>query len=201
MTGKKIAIVGAHCTGKTSLALALTLAAKEDFPRKKIGMLSENAPFCPLDLNERATPEAQLWVMCDQIKSETERSQKYDLLVCDRSSIDPLAYAMALYDLRAWKDERLEDFIDMSTRVAEFHAKTYDAVVYLKADEKRETVDDGFRSTDREFRSLVDKKFDALLLGLWDKRVLKQVDWYQQGDSHPEICESVSIASLEKWWA
>ena len=83
-----------------------------------------------MGMNERATPEAQLWVIMAQIREELELRSRAEVLVLDRALIDNFAYF-----LRATKGQ---DPFDVTPLVARW-SDTYDLYVRLRP----ETLDLG----------------------------------------------------------
>lgn len=145
----KVAFIGTHGVGKTTLAYGLAMRLKQ--LGANVGFLEELARRCPFPINEDTSLEAQTWILMETIRREIELSQIYEDVVCDRSVVDNycyLEYALgrrqALYELvRYWAD-------------------TYDLL--FKVPIRREFLrDDGTRSTDRAFQEGIDRTLDALL--------------------------------------
>jgi hypothetical protein len=86
----KIAFVGAHGVGKTTLCFEL--AARLKWMDYRVDMVKEVARGCPLPLNKDTTLEAQAWILHTQIAREIETGIGQDFLVCDRSVLDNYAY-------------------------------------------------------------------------------------------------------------
>lgn len=87
---RKIAFIGTHGTGKTTLAHDLVAALKKlhidaDF-------LGEIARKCPFPINENTTEKSQTWIILQQVTQELECEGKCDILVCDRSVFDGYCY-------------------------------------------------------------------------------------------------------------
>ncbi len=131
--------------------------------------------YSPLGMNERATPEAQLWVIMAQIREELELRSRAEVLVLDRAVIDNFAYF-----LRVTKGE---DPFDVTPLVARW-STTYDLYVRLKPDTP--LVADGVRSTNERFRNEVEKILDLIipryvpddrLVELWASEVTDSFDW------------------------
>jgi nicotinamide riboside kinase len=156
----KIAIIGTHSTGKTSIIQSLQEHLQ--YNNKKILILQELARECPYPINEKTTIKAQKWILDNQIKKENEINHTNNILITDRASLDNFAY---MY--RAHKEKNLHDF----EKKAVEHMKNYDAIFKtqkLEIDAQKDKI----RSTDYEFRDNI----DWIILHLLEKHNIK----YQQ---------------------
>ena len=82
----KIAFIGTHGVGKTTLCFELAaLLKKRD---KTVEMVREVARFCPLPINRDTTVAAQSWILHTEIAEELVAEHKPELLFCDRSVPD-----------------------------------------------------------------------------------------------------------------
>jgi hypothetical protein len=86
----KIAFIGSHGVGKTTLCFDLASRLK----RLDLGVdiVKEVARSCPLPINEETTLEAQAWILHTQIAQEIAASAQYEAVICDRSVLDNYAY-------------------------------------------------------------------------------------------------------------
>lgn len=86
----KIAFVGSHGVGKTTLCFDLAARLK----RLDLGVdiVREVARACPLPINRDTTVEAQAWILHSQIAQELEAAARNEVVVCDRSVLDNYAY-------------------------------------------------------------------------------------------------------------
>lgn len=82
----KVAFIGTHGVGKTTLAYGLAMRLKE--LGANVGFLEEAARRCPLPINEQTNLEAQTWILMETIRREIELDNVYTEIVCDRSVID-----------------------------------------------------------------------------------------------------------------
>lgn len=89
----KLAFVGTHGVGKTTLCFDLAAQLK----RLDLGVdiVKEVARRCPLPINEETTLDAQAWILHTQIAEEIEAASLYEVVVCDRSVLDNYAYLVA----------------------------------------------------------------------------------------------------------
>lgn len=151
---KKIGIVGTHGTGKTTLAFDLALKYKRENPSLNVKMIAEVARQCPYPINEATTRRSQRWIWAAQMVAELE-GMKNDVLVCDRTLLDNLAYSKKL-----GFDHILDDFLKISIR----WMPTYEKVYWLRPNINFVCADDNVRSTDIDFQ----KQIDQILAG-WIK--------------------------------
>jgi len=142
MREMKIGFVGSQGCGKTTTAYALATELKKR--GHDVYVLSEVARSCPFELNEGATEQSQMWIFGKQLTRE--QSSKGEILVSDRTLMDSFCYG-----IRACPNF----FIPLTPFVKEY-LKTYDFIFYLKPKDEY-LVDDGIRSTNKEFRDEIDK--------------------------------------------
>jgi nicotinamide riboside kinase len=146
----KIAFIGSHGIRKTTAALAFAGAMQR--AGRSVEFAREVVRDNPLGINERATGEAQLWVLTSQIRRELELTPKAECLVTDRGVMDNFAYY-----LRACGGG---DRYDVEPLVRSW-SRTYDLVVRLTPDVELRA--DGVRSTNDRFRDEVEAILDARL--------------------------------------
>ncbi len=147
----KVALVGTHGVGKTTIAYELGGAIKRR--GKTVELLTEIARECPFALNDRASREAHQWIIARQVQLEIEKSLRADVLVCDRSALDNFAYYARLYGTTGEQAEALMAY-------CRAWMTTYDLLVRLPVTEP--LTDDGFRSTDAKFQREIDQWCDEL---------------------------------------
>ncbi|AMW05777.1 ATP/GTP-binding protein [Gemmatimonas phototrophica] len=89
----KVAFVGTHGVGKTTLCFDLAAQLK----RLDLGvdLVKEVARRCPLPINEDTTLDAQAWILHTQIAEEIAAASQNEVVVCDRSVLDNYAYLVA----------------------------------------------------------------------------------------------------------
>lgn len=88
---KKIAVIGTHGVGKTTLAHQICVALKESNFNSTI--VEEKARSCPFPINEAASIETEIWMVHTQIRAELQaQAQKYETAVIDRCSLDAIVY-------------------------------------------------------------------------------------------------------------
>ncbi len=149
----KIAIVGSHSTGKTTLIERLADHFKE--LGKEVIILPEYARLCPFPINENTTLEAQKWILLSQITEENKIDHKDTVLLSDRATIDNFAYMYRIVG----NSDAIENF----ERCAVAHMRTYD-FVFKTQKLSLAAKEDGIRTTDLEFRDMIDRLITHLLM-------------------------------------
>jgi len=146
---KKIAFIGTHGVGKTTLAHELVSKLKRG--GIDAGFLGEIARKCPFPINEGASKKSQVWIILSQIIREIEEAGKSDFLVCDRSVLDGYCYYTSKFGL----SKTIEPLI------AE-HMKTYHLLVKLPI-RQGFLKEDKVRSLDCEFQKRINDTMNNLL--------------------------------------
>ena len=144
----KIAFVGTHGVGKTTLCFDLASQLK----RLDLGveLVKEVARRCPLPINEQTTPDAQAWILHTQIAEEMEAAALYEVVVCDRSVLDNYAYLVARLGRRPDLDPMVGSWI-----------RTYDAL--FKVPVLNAPSFDGTRAVSPAFQLEIDAVIDDLV--------------------------------------
>lgn len=151
--GKLLGISGTHGTGKTLSALVKAQAVKSTFPNKRVGIITEQASECPLPINKDATADSQLWIFTSQIRRELEMMQHYDLIVCDRTPIDIVAYT--------WTVGHHAMALGMMN-IARLHMHHYQHILFRTADKNPFHFKDGLRDLDKKFRLDIEMEMRSL---------------------------------------
>lgn len=144
---KKIAIMGVHSAGKTTLAYILSAYFKmKDYNVKLIHeSVREN---CPFPINENANQGTCLWNFHRQFLNELEaESQGYQLAICDRSVMDTFVYFHAVNPRNHITKSAVEQAAQWLT--------TYDLLICLEPEDGIALHEDGIRATDRDYLNLV----------------------------------------------
>ena len=148
----KVAIVGTHCVGKTTLASKF---AAEVTRRGAIAeIVPEVARECPLPVNEEAPREAFYWILARQLQLEVEKSTHADILICDRSVVDNFIYYVRRFGTAGEDAEALHTF-------CKSWMKTYDLIVRLPI--SFSLKDDEYRSLNIQFQREIDELFDLFV--------------------------------------
>jgi len=144
----KLAFIGTHGVGKTTLCFELAASLKRlDL---SVDLVKEVARSCPLPINRETTDAAQNWILHTQVAREIELSDGYDAIVCDRAVLDNYAYMVHAAGRRA----ELEPFI-------RHWMNSYDLLV--KVPVIAPPSFDGTRDTSVDFQLGIDDLIDKLL--------------------------------------
>lgn len=140
----KIAIIGAHGVGKTTLAKELSKLLK--FP--VLPDTAREALLKGFAVNESTPPENQLWILTKQIEYERELKDNF---IADKTLFDNIVYGRQLFNDQNFLSV-LENIIG---KIA-----NYDLFIYLPIEIP--LVDDG-RSMDPVFQEKIDKEYLKVL--------------------------------------
>jgi len=144
----KIAFIGSHGVGKTTLCFEL--AARLKRLDRRVDMVKEVARSCPLPLNRDTTVDAQSWILHTQVAREIETAHEQDFLVCDRSVLDNYAYLVAKFGRRAPFDNVVADWL-----------KSYAILAWVPVVEGPRY--DGVRDTDLTYQRRIHEVIGELL--------------------------------------
>jgi nicotinamide riboside kinase len=86
----KVALIGTHGVGKTTLCFEL--AARLKRRDVNVEMVREVARRCPLPINRETSKASQAWILHTQMAWEIEAEANHQLVVCDRSVLDNYCY-------------------------------------------------------------------------------------------------------------
>ncbi len=139
----KIAFIGTHGVGKTTLCYGLASRLKRR--DVSIDVVHEVARRCPLPINEDTSLAAQSWILHTQIAEELVAHARYPVVICDRSALDNYVYLL----LAAGRQEALEHLVAAWIR-------TYDVLVHVPIVEQPSP--DGIRSSDPAFQRAVEER-------------------------------------------
>ena len=153
MSGKsearaKIAFIGTHGVGKTTLCYGLAARLKQR--DVSLDIVHEVARRCPLPINAATTADAQRWILHTQIAEEIGAAARYPVVICDRSVLDNYVY----YLLAAGADATLDRL------VADWLA-TYDLLIHVPR--LAAPQPDGVRAADPEFQRAVAERLELEL--------------------------------------
>mgnify|MGYP001154007024 CR=1 FL=1 len=86
----KLAFIGTHGVGKTTLCYDLVASLK----RRGVNadMVKEVARLSPLPINRQTSLDAQLWILATQVAEEIRSASRHEVVICDRSVLDNYAY-------------------------------------------------------------------------------------------------------------
>jgi len=86
----KVALIGTHGVGKTTLCFEL--AARLKRRDVNVEMVREVARRCPLPINRETGLAAQSWILHTQMAWEIEAEANHQVVICDRSVLDNYCY-------------------------------------------------------------------------------------------------------------
>ena len=139
----KIAFIGSHGVGKTTLCYGL--AARLKRRDVAVEVVHEVARRCPLPINEETSVAAQSWILHSQIAEELVAQARYPVVVCDRSVLDNYVYLL----LAAGRQEGADGLV-------RFWMQGYDLLVHVPIVEQLSP--DGIRSPDPGFQYAVEER-------------------------------------------
>jgi nicotinamide riboside kinase len=144
----KIALIGTHGVGKTTLCFEL--AARLKRRNVDVEVVREVARRCPLPINQETTSAAQAWILHTQIAWEIEAASGHEVVVCDRSVLDNYCYlAHACGGSPVWE------------RLLDHWLPTYDLLVHVPL--WRRPSYDGVRAVDPTFQESVEELLDRMI--------------------------------------
>lgn len=145
----KIAFIGTHGVGKTTLCFDLASRLK----RLDMGVdiVKEVARSCPLPINRNTTLEAQAWILHSQIAQEIGACANYEAVICDRSVVDNYAYLVHKVGRRPDYDELVRSWV-----------RSYSGI--FKVPVIQEPTFDGMRDLSHEFQMEIDRVIDELVV-------------------------------------
>jgi nicotinamide riboside kinase len=142
----KIAFIGSHGVGKTTLCYGLAARLK----RRDVALdiVHEVARRSPLPINQSTTVPAQRWILLQQIAEEVIAAERYPVVLCDRSVLDNYVYLL----LAAGADPIFEPLVER-------WLATYDLLVHVPILELPSK--DGVRAADPSFQRAVDARLES----------------------------------------
>jgi thymidylate kinase len=147
----KVAFIGTHGVGKTTLCYDLASALKRQ--GVNVDIVKEVARLSPLPINRKTSLEAQTWILMTQVAEEIRSGAYHPVVVCDRSVLDNYAYMM----LACGRQVAYERFVA-------HWMKSYELL--FKVPISGAPSADGVRDTDEFFMRSIDQLVDRLLAEL-----------------------------------
>jgi thymidylate kinase len=147
----KVAFIGTHGVGKTTLCYDLAAGLKKR--DLTVELVREVARECPLPINRETTVKAQAWILHTQIAWELVAEAKADVVCCDRAVLDNFCYLK-----RAATGDPQVDVLEALVRA---WTSTYD--VLFRVPVVGDPRFDGVRDTDRLFQREIDELILATL--------------------------------------
>jgi len=144
----KVALIGSHGVGKTTLCYEL--AARLKRRNVNVDIVREVARRCPLPINQETTVAAQEWILHTQIALEIEAAAGHDTVLCDRSVLDNYCYMVhAVGTQPMWE------------KVFDRWLTTYDLLVYVPIWSRPSY--DGVRAVDPSFQQQIELLLEGMI--------------------------------------
>jgi predicted ATPase len=167
-----IAFSGAHGTGKTTSVFELATALKKS--GIDVGIVLEAARECPYPVmsiyKDKPSDHAQQWIFARQMMCEIEASEKYDVVVTDRTPVDCIGYT------------RYAGYHNLANSMGSYiqhHAPRYHCVLFKFAHDNPYCHEDGFRNTDMASRMKIEElimdsyNYQRIKLDIWKPSMLE----------------------------
>lgn len=139
----KIAFIGSHGVGKTTLCFGL--AARLKARDVALDVVYEVARRCPLPINQETGVASESWILHTHIAEELLAAARYPVVICDRSALDNYVYLL----LAAGSQPVLESLVDGWMR-------GYDLLVHVPVLDH--PAADGLRAIDPNFQRAVENR-------------------------------------------
>lgn len=139
----KIAFIGSHGVGKTTLCYGLASRLKAQ--DVSLDVVHEVARRCPLPINEETGLASESWILHTQIAEEVVAQHRYPVVICDRSALDNYIYLL----LSAGPQPTLDALVDG-------WMNTYHLLVHVPVLDQPSA--DGIRSDNPSFQRAVDER-------------------------------------------
>ena len=159
----KIAIIGTHGIGKTTLVSLLESEGKRR--GLTIKTIPEVVRLSPFPINAGFGVDGANWIVTSQINKELDaQAANIEFLICDRSAYDPICYLkVGNHPHRSY--EALEKY-------AWNWIKTYDKI-FMVYPSGEEIINDGVRSMDKQFQDDVHDEFKNIIHFIKSDRLFK----------------------------
>ncbi len=173
----KIALMGTHGVGKTTLAYDICARLKK--AGQNVELVTEVARRSPFPVNEATTLEGQLWILHAQIAAELEAAQRAPHVLCDRAVLDNYCYLVNKSGRQAALEPWLVRWLE-----------TYHLLVGVPLVQepifaevfRQPLLADGFRSVNDDFRRRIESLLKDLLRQKPFERFGADVLWLHAGD-------------------
>jgi nicotinamide riboside kinase len=145
----KLALIGTHGVGKTTLAYELCSLLKKS--HHNVELVTEVARQSPFPVNAATTIEGQLWILHAQIAAELDAGRRAPHVITDRAVLDNYCYLVNKFG----RQPQLEPWLA-------WWMNTYTVLVGVPP-LAAEIPADGFRSEDRAFQHRIHELLVELL--------------------------------------
>ncbi len=145
----KLALIGTHGVGKTTLAYEICSLLKK--AHYNVELVTEVARQSPFPVNAATTIEGQLWILHAQIAAELDAARRAPHVITDRAVLDNYCYLVNKFGRQPQLESWLAWWMD-----------TYSILIGVPPVEAN-IPSDGFRSEDRAFQQRIHDQLIALL--------------------------------------
>jgi hypothetical protein len=161
----KLALIGTHGVGKTTLAYEICSLLKK--AGQNVELVTEVARHSPFPVNAATTLEGQLWILHAQITAELEASRRAPHVIADRAVLDNYCYLVNKFGRQPQLEAWLAWWMD-----------TYSLLVGVPPAEEG-IQSDGFRSEDRAFQQRIHDVLGELVASAPFDRMRAPVLWLE----------------------
>lgn len=155
---KRIAIVGTHCTGKSTLIQDLKNRTSEEGIHF-IKQVNRECHKYGLKINEEANDLTQLYIAANDLKQIIEAPQD-KIVISDRCILDTLVYTKSMQ----FKGRVLRETFDSILTLFRNSIDKYTHLIWLRPE--FEVVSDGVRSVDEVWRKELDEEFSYFITSI-----------------------------------
>lgn len=158
----KLAVSGAHGTGKTTVLTAFRDALLDEGIKAQLvpevpRIVCEAADDKEFFRRENNSVERQFTLLMGQPVYESSVAAENDVILCDRTIIDHLAYTRNLFG-ESLREQGLDQVV---LSLVGRHMQSYDLIFYVPPEIN--PIDDGTREGDRDFQLAIDEEIRSLL--------------------------------------
>jgi AAA domain len=180
----KLALIGTHGVGKTTLAFEVCAMLKK--AGRHVELVTEVARRSPFPVNAATTLEGQLWILHSQIAAELEASLHAATVIADRSVLDNYCYLVNKFGRQPALEPWLASWMNSYTHL----------VGVPPGDDGIQP--DGFRSDDRAFQTRIHELLIELLASPPFDSIGAPVRWLRAGDRANWAQELLDVARVTK---
>ncbi len=168
----KLALIGTHGVGKTTLAYDVCALLKKT--GRNVELVTEVARRNPFPINEATTLESQLWILHTQIADELAAAQRAPFVICDRSVLDNYCYLVNRCGHQPQLESWLQTWLDSYSLLV--GVPLVRESIYSDGF-RQPALADGLRATDRAFQQRIDALLKELLTEPPFERFAERVLW------------------------
>ena len=176
----KLALIGTHGVGKTTLAFEVCALLKK--AGRHVELVTEVARRSPFPVNAATTLEGQLWILHSQIAAELEAARHAGTVIADRSVLDNYCYLVNKFGRQPALEPWLASWMNTYTHLIG---------VPPSADGIQP---DGFRSDDTAFQKRIHELLTELLAAPPFHEITPHILWLRAGDRPNWAQEIFAIA-------